>query len=84
MSVLEIKKNINSLNVSIAEQQKSLAILKQQIVAASKPFVKERVKYEVEHQVKANSEHTKLLGKDALGEMKKRTVDSIGDQRCCY
>ena len=77
MNVLEIKKNIESLTVSIADQQRSLAILRQQIVTAIKPFVKERIKYEVEHQVKTNSEHTKALGKDALTEMKKQLQTAL-------
>ena len=47
MSVLEIKKKIDSLDISVAEQQKSLALLREQIVAAIKPFVKERIKNEV-------------------------------------
>ena len=75
MSVLEMKKKIEQLNTAITEQQKSLALLRQQIVTASKPFVKERIKHEVEQQVKSNSEHTKELGKDALTEMKRQLMN---------
>lgn len=77
MSVLEIKKKIDSLDISVAEQQKSLALLREQIVAAIKPFVKERIKNEVESHVKTNSEHTKALGKDTLAEMKKELLAAL-------
>ena len=77
MSVLEIKKKIEQLNTAITEQQKSLALLRQQIVTASKPFVKERIKHEIEQQVKSNSEHTKELGRDALTEMKKQLLSIL-------
>lgn len=74
MGVLEIKKKIDSLNISVAEQKKSLAILSEQIVVAIKPYVKEKIKYEVESHVKTNSEHTKALGIDTLAEMKKELI----------
>lgn len=77
MSVLEMKKKIEQLNTAITEQQKSLALLRQQIVTASKPFVKECIKHEIEQQVKSNSEHTKELGKDALTEMKKQLLSVL-------
>lgn len=77
MSVLEIKKKIELLNTSLAEQRESLSLLRKQIVAASKPFVRERIKSEVEYQVKDNSEHTKELGKEALAEMKKQLLTAL-------
>lgn len=77
MSVLEIKKKIELLNTSLAEQRESLSLLRKQIVTASKPFVRERIKFEVEQQVKSNSEHTKELGKDALTEMKKQLLSVL-------
>lgn len=77
MSVLEIKKKIELLNASLAEQRESLALLRQQIVTASKPFVRERIKSEIEHQVKDNPEHTKKLGKDVLAEMKKQLLTAL-------
>lgn len=77
MSVLEIKKKIELLNASLDEQRESLALLRQQIVTASKPFVRERIKSEIEHQVKDNPEHTKKLGKDVLAEMKKQLLTAL-------
>lgn len=77
MSTLEIKKKIELLNTSLVDQRESLAVLRQQIVAASKPFVRERVKSEIEHQVRGNPEHTKKLGKDALAEMKKQLLTAL-------
>ena len=77
MSVLEIKKKIELLNTSLAEQRESLSLLRKQIVTATKPYVRERIKSEVEQQVKSNSEHTKELGKDALTEMKKQLLSVL-------
>lgn len=77
MSVLDIKKKIELLNTSLSEQRESLALLRQQIVTSSKPFIRERIKSEIEQQVKDNPEHTKKLGKDVLAEMKKQLLAAL-------
>lgn len=70
MGVAEIKQEIEKYEASINTQQQSFLVQRQQIVDAIKPFVKTRLKQEVENEVKHNPEHTKELGKTTLSEMK--------------
>lgn len=77
MGVAEIKQEIEELEVSVKKQQQSFLTQRHQIVDAIKPSVKERLRKDVEDEVRSNPEHTKELGKAALSEMKKRLNDLI-------
>lgn len=72
MDVTTLKQEIENLELSAEEQRQSLEAQRQKIVDAIKPFAKEKIKSEVESQVRTNAEHTKQLGKEVLAEMKKQ------------
>lgn len=79
MGVTEIRQEIAKKELSIKTQQQTFEDQRQQIVEAIKPFVRDKIKSEVESHVRTNAEHTKKLGKAALSEMKKRLTDLIAD-----
>lgn len=72
MDTIALKQEIETLERSSEKQRQLLETKRQEIVEAVKPFSKEKIKSEVEAQVRTNAEHTKELGKAVLAEMKKQ------------
>lgn len=72
MDITTLKQEKEMLEGSSEKQRQLLETKRQEIVEAVKPFAKEKIKSEVEAQVRTNAEHTKELGKAVLAEMKKQ------------
>mgnify|MGYP005754529247 FL=1 len=77
MGAVEIREEIAKCEEAIKTQQQSFLVQRQEIIATVKPFVKARLKQEVENEVKRNAQHTKELGKTALSEMKAKLTELL-------
>lgn len=72
MDINNLKQEIERIERSTEEMNNVLESKRQQLIDAIKPFAKEKIKSEVENQVRTNADHTKALGKDVLSEMKRQ------------
>lgn len=77
MSIETIKQQINENNDSLELKMNDFEVRRSAIVEQLKPFVQNELKRIVENEVKRNSEQTKTLGAERLGEMKKQLLNLL-------
>lgn len=77
MSVEIIKQQIEENNVNLALKMEDFEIRRTSITEKLKPFIQTRLKSIVESEVKRNSEYTKSLGVERLGEMKRQLFNLL-------
>ena len=82
MDVKSVKKEIEQNDIAVTGQMNAFTCLQKDIIAEIKLFVASELKRLVENEVSRNSDHTKSLSKENLGEMKRRynqILESSGD-----
>lgn len=72
MSVETIKQQIEKETANLATKMNDFEVRRTEIIKQLKPFIQGELKKIVENEVKRNPEHTKTLGTERLGEMKKQ------------
>lgn len=72
MGIEVIKQQIEENNANIALKMNDFEMRRTTIIEQLKLFIQSELKRIVENEVKCNSEHTKTLGAQKLGEMKKQ------------
>jgi hypothetical protein len=72
MTVEKIRNEVNKFENDINGLLSSLKEIRFNIIEQLKPFINSSIKNMVENEVRSNSEHTKSLGKEQLGQMKSK------------
>ena len=77
MSVETIKQQMDEATATLELIMNDFEVRRTTIIEQLKPFIKSELKRIVENEVKRNSEHTKTLGVERLGEMKKQLTNLL-------